>query len=225
MIGVDVLSDQRDFANAGAGKPLDVGENLRNRPRCLHAARVGHDAEGAELVAAFLHGDESSRAARAHRRGTRRSQMIELVVDRKLGVDRAAVARGARQQIRQAVIALRADHEIDHGGAAENFCAFGLCHASGDSDGDAASAGGGFFLDPAHAAEFGIDLLGGLLADVAGVENDEVGVVGARGLDIALRRQGVRHTLRVVDVHLAAERFDVEFFRVLHAWLMQPKPL
>jgi hypothetical protein len=80
-------------------------------------------------------------------------------------------------------------------------------------------------LHHADAAELGINLLGGLLTNMAGIENDEVGVVGARGLDVTLRRQGVRHTLRVVDVHLAAERFDVEFLRVLHAWLMQPKPL
>ncbi len=74
---------------------------------------------------------------------------------------------------------------------------------------DAPAVGGGRFLHAAHAAEFGIDLFGRLLADVAGIEDDEVGVVGARGLDIALRRQSVRHTTRVVDVHLAAERFDV----------------
>ena len=68
VIGVDVLADQRDLAHAGFGQVLDFGEDLLHRPRHFHAARIGHDAEGAELVAAFLHRDEGADAARADRR-------------------------------------------------------------------------------------------------------------------------------------------------------------
>ena len=143
--------------------------------------------------------------------------MVEFVVNRKLGVDRLDAALRAREQIRQAVIALRPDHEIDGWRAAKNLFAFSLCDAAGNRDGDAAPGGGGRFFQAAHTAELGIDLLGRLLADVAGVEDDEIGIVSGRGLDITLGRQSVRHTLRVVDVHLAAERFYVELARFRHA--------
>ena len=138
VIGVDVLADQRDLAHAGVGQPLGLGDDLRDRPRHLGAARVGHDAEGAELVAAFLHGDEGRHAALADRRAARRREMIELVLDRKLGVDHLAVL-GARQHLGQAVIALRPDHEIDGRRAAHDLLALGLRDAAGDRDRDAAA--------------------------------------------------------------------------------------
>ncbi len=60
--------------------------------------------------------------------------MVEFVVDRKFGVDRFAVARGARQQIGQAVIALRTEHQIDRRRAADDLFALGLRDATGDRD-------------------------------------------------------------------------------------------
>ena len=87
VIGVDVLPDQRDLAHAGVGEVAHFVEDLLDRPRDFRAARVGHDAEGAELVAAFLHGDERRHAARARRGPARRGKEIELVLDRKLGLD------------------------------------------------------------------------------------------------------------------------------------------
>ena len=89
----------------------------------------------------------------------------------------------------------------------------------------AAAVARGGLLERAHAAELGIDLLGRLLADVAGVEDDEVGVLGRRGLGIALGRQRVRHTMRIVDVHLAAERLDIDLARSAHASSSIPPPL
>ena len=62
----------------------------------------------------------------------------------------------------------------------------------------------GFVFCGAEPAEFGIHLLGSLLADVAGVEDDEIGIVDAGGLDKALASQRVHHALRIVDVHLTA---------------------
>ena len=62
--GVDVLAEQRDLAHAGLGQPLGLGDDLRDRARDFRAARIGHHAEGAELVAAFLHGEEGGDAAR-----------------------------------------------------------------------------------------------------------------------------------------------------------------
>ena len=217
MIGVDVLADHRDLADAGIGKPLRFRDDLCNRARDLGAARIGHDAEGAELVAAFLDGDEGGDAARAHRLARRILQKIEFVFRREFGFDRPLAARGLFQQRRQAMIALRPDHEIDRRRAPHDLGAFGLRDAAGDRDGDAASGARRLVLHDAQASELGIDLLRRLLADVAGIEHDEIGVVDVRGLGESFRSQHVRHTKRIVGVHLAAVGFDVELAGSGHA--------
>src|SRR5690606_32776322 len=79
--------------------------------RILHAARVGHDAEGTELIATLLHGEERRHAARAR---TPR-QVSELLLLGELRLDeRAVLGARARDQLAQAVITLRADDEIDN---------------------------------------------------------------------------------------------------------------
>ena len=123
-----------DFAHAGVPQPLDLGGDLRRRAGGFRTARIGHDAERAELVAALLHGDEGGDAARTDRGAARRGEMIELVVDRKLGIDGLAVALGARQELRQAMIVLRSDHEIDRRRSPDDLFAFGLGDAAGDRD-------------------------------------------------------------------------------------------
>ncbi len=66
------------------------------------------------------------------------------------------------------------------------------------------------FFQPAQPAEFGKHLFGRLLADMAGVEDHHVGVVGRRRRAIAERRQHVRHAGAVIHVHLAAPGDDVQ---------------
>ena len=120
------------------------------------------------------------------------------------------------------MIALRSDNKVDGALAAENFFALGLRDAARDCDRHAAAGERGFVFYFAQAAEFGIDLVRRLFADVTGIQHHEIGVLGAIGLDIALRRQRVRHTMRIVDVHLAAVGFDIDFPGSVHAarWAM-----
>src|SRR5262245_31860017 len=108
------------------------------------------------------------------------------------------------------MIALRADHDIDDRRAADDLFTFGLRDAAGDRDVHLPAIARGLILHHPQPAEFGIDLFGRLLADVAGIEDDEVGVLSARGLDKAFTRQRVHHALRIVDVHLAAIGFYVQ---------------
>ncbi len=110
-----------------------------------------------------------------------------------------------RQQRGQAVIGVRPDDDVDARRAADDLGPLGLRDAAGDDDAR---------LDPRRAArrlqpaDVAVDLLGGLLADVAGVEDDDVGGVDARG-GIALGLEQLADALAVVDVHLAAEGLDV----------------
>ena len=210
MIGVDVLAEQRDVLHAGLRQPLDFGDHLRDRAREFGAAGIGHDAEGAELVAAFLHGDEGRNAAGEDRRRLRRRQMAELVLGRQFRIDDAAALR-LRQQFRQAVIGLRADDEVDGRLAPLDLGAFGLRDAAGDDELGLASLRFALALQVAQLAELGIDLVRRPLADMAGIQQDEIGVVGRRSLDITLLAQDVGHALAVIDVHLAAIGLDVDF--------------
>ena len=105
-----------------------------NRTRDLGAAGVGHDAERAELVAALLHGHERRDAAPADRAGRGLGQMVELVLGGEVGGDDAWPKARLAQKLRQAMIALRTDHDIDRGLAAQDFRPFGLGDATGDDD-------------------------------------------------------------------------------------------
>ena len=135
--------------------------------------------------------------------------MVELVLGGKFGGDDLAAARRLREQLRQAVIALGPDHEVDQRRPAHDLLAFGLGDATGDRDRHVAALARRRVLELADAAELRIDLLGGLLADMAGVEDDEIGILGT-GFGVSLARQEIGHTMGIVDVHLAAIGFDVK---------------
>src|SRR5918997_1774705 len=77
--------------------------------------------------------------------------------------------------------------------------------------GGANAAGEGNLLDAALAAEavelaeVAADAVNGVLAHVAGVENDEVGVLVALDLGVSGVLDHAPHAVRVVHVHLASE--------------------
>ncbi len=198
--GVDVLAEQGDLARAGFDKPLRFAHQFGERPRDFGAARIGHDAIGAELVAPFLHREEGARRALAAR-----GEGGELGVGGHVGIGRAFALRGAGDQFRQAVIGLGAHDHADSRGTRHDLLALGLRDAAGDRDHRRVLAAGLH-----QAADIRIDLFGRLFANVAGVEHDEVGLLafGRRGNAFGGKQLG--HALAVVDVHLAAEALDPE---------------
>jgi hypothetical protein len=101
------------------------------------------------------------------------------------------------------VIGLRADDDVDAWGAARDFGAFGLGDAAGDGDHRPRT------VRPLQPADVRIDLFRRFLADVAGVEHDQIRLA-ASGRRHAPGLQQLRHPLAVIDVHLAAVGFDVE---------------
>ena len=112
------------------------------------------------------------------------------------------------QELGQAMIALRTDHDVDRRLAAQDFRALGLGDAAGDDEHRLPPCPAALVLQLAQLAELGIDLLRGPFADMAGVEHDEIGVFDAASLAIARLGRDVGHPLGVVDVHLAAEGLD-----------------
>ena len=114
----------------------------------------------------------------------------------------AAVAHRFHHHFRQAVIALRADHHVHKGGAAQNFPALRLGDAAGDCD-QRRSA-----ILAAQAADVRVNLFRRLFADVASVEHHQVGLFSFRGRRNALFGEKLGHAFAVIDVHLAAEALD-----------------
>src|SRR5262249_39624169 len=99
----------------------------------------------------------------------------------------------------------------------DDLLTFGLGDAACNRDGHAApiARGGGF--ERADTAELGVDLVRGLLPDVAGIEDGEISVLALGGLGGAPRGDRVRDTVGIGDVHLAAEGWDVKLARSGHA--------
>ena len=92
----------------------------------------------------------------------------------------------------------------------EHRLALGLGDAAGDPDGQIAAPLAPIIAHPAQPSELGIDLLGGLLANVAGVQDDQISFFRALGTAIAMARQQGGHAVAVIDVHLTAIGLDEE---------------
>ena len=169
----------------------------------LGATGIGYHAEAAKLVAALLDRKESRNALGRRRLG----QMVELGLDRKFDVEhpaRALLACRTGDQLRQAVVSLRAEHQVDLGRAAQDLRALGLRDTAGHRDGHARARRGAGLFEWAQPSELGIDLLRGFLPDMTGVEDHHVGTLWVRDSDVAERRQHIGHARGIVDVHLAA---------------------
>ena len=111
----------------------------------------------------------------------------------------------------QPVIGLRTEDHIYVGRAAGDFCAFGLSHASGHAEHQATADAFPVALQLMQAAQFRKDFLGSLFADVAGVENDHIGVVRCRAGIVTQRREDIGHARGVIDIHLTAVGLDEDF--------------
>jgi len=213
--GVDVLAKQRDLADAAIGEPTRLVCDCRHRPRHFHAARIGDDTKGAKLVTPFLHRQKCTGAGGDATLGGRRSRVenLELFGNSELRLDHRAAACGLREDRRQALVGLGTHHQIDNRGATDDLGSLGLSHTAGDADHDGTAVAHSLAFQMLETAEFGIDLLRRLLADVASVEEDQIGRSRIVCWNITGRRQGVHHPLGIVDVHLATIGLDEDFFQ------------
>ena len=182
VIGVDVLSEEIDFDAAGFDQPARFPQNRGNRAGIFDAARIGNDAVGAEVVAAFLNGQIGKSALRPVF-----GQRVEFGDGRKFGVDNAdaAFARHPGQNFGQPVVSQRSGCKIDKGCAFGNFAVLCLHDTADDANNGIFSVFRAFLFDKVDAAEVGEDLFGSLFPNMAGVENNQVGRLGRRRLFVA----------------------------------------
>ncbi len=205
-IRVDVLPEQRDFRHALVGQVGNFGQHVVERAGDFLAARVRDHAERAVLAAAF-----HDRHVRGRAVDRRRRQMVELLDVGKRDVDLRATGRAAvADQLRQPVQGLRAEHDVDVRRALHDGGAFLARHAAADADDEIRFQR----LQRAHATQIVEHPLLRAFAHRARVEQDDVGVFGAVGeREPVGGGEHVGHLVRVVLVHLAAERADVELLR------------
>src|SRR5262245_31452740 len=135
--------------------------------------------------------------------------MGELAFLWKLGLKQSPpVLACALDEIAQPMVALRPHDEVHHRGTAHDFPALGLRDAARHGDERVFAAGAPLGFQLADAAKLGINLLGRLFADVAGVEDDQIGLLHAAGGEVARAAERLADALGIIDVHLAAERLD-----------------
>jgi len=209
VVGIHVLTQQGNLPRAAGDQAFGFGEDFDGRARMLGATGIGYHAEAAKLVAALLDRKESRNALGRRSLG----QMIELGLDRKIDVEHPALlACRTGDQLRQAVVGLRAEHQVNLGRAAQDLSALGLRDTAGHCDGHARPGRGASLFEWAQPSELGIDLLRGFLADMTGVEDHHVGTFWVRHRDVAERRQHIGHTRGIINVHLAAVGLYVQRF-------------
>ena len=139
-------------------------------------------------------------------------EMVKFIFLGKISIQRTLAALNPRLHLRQLVIGLRADHQINHGLPPNNFGPLRLSHAAGNTNFQAWLCG----FQPAKFTQFRIDLLGGFFTNMAGIEQDHICIIRRIGLHIALRTKGFGHPLAVIDVHLTAICLDIQLFRIGH---------
>ena len=153
-----------------------------------------------------MHREERADPGRGHALG----QGIEFRLGRKARVENAIVERveGPRHHLGQPMIGLRTEHDIDKRRPPPDLLALGLGDAPRHRDQHSLALPLARPFQAADCAEFREHLLRRLFADVTGVQDDQIGTVGARRREIAEGRHQICHSCRVINVHLTAKGLD-----------------
>ena len=199
-IGIYGLAEELNFGIAEGGEFADFAEDGIARAAALGAARKGDDAVGTGLVASFDDGEVGAEGIVAAG-----DFGFEGFVRVRVETHDAAIAGfDLGEEVGKAAIAGGAADEGDPGSALEDFFAFLLGDTAEDADDFAVSGG------TAVETETGKDFLRGFFADGTGVVEDDVCGGGVVHGMVAAFEEDAGNFFGVVDIHLAAEGFDVK---------------
>ncbi len=201
-VAVDILAQQGDLLVARFHKAPELGQDIAGLAALFAAADIGHDAVGAEVVAAVHNGQPGAELALApdgdvlHDNGALS----------RLQKDPLMLLQLLRNELRQGVDAVHAEDEVHIRVALAQLFHHMLLvgHAAAQADHQA----GLFLLQALERTHIAENALLGVLADGAGVEEDEVGVFGLVAQAVADIHQHTLDALAVVDVLLAAVAVD-----------------
>ena len=198
-VGVDVLAQQGDLLISLGSQLAHLADDLLRVAAALTAPDIGHDAVGAEVVAAVHDADPRAGAALTDHRHTLGNGAV-LVLH---GEHPATAGIDLPEKFRELPQGLRAEHQIHMAvGLAHLFRHLGpLGHTAAQAD-DLLRIG---FLGVGQGAQIAVDPLFRVVADGAGVQHDDVRL-GRLGDEFAAH--GLQHAhdvLAVGHVLLAAE--------------------
>ena len=200
FVGIHVLAQQLDFGVAKIGHLPGFGQNGVRTPAAFLAAGKRDHAVGAELVAAFDDGDVA-----AMRIGAGSEFGLEAFVGfAVVKPGRALPCFDLNQHLRQIAVRRRAAYQRNIRRALENLLAFLLRHAAQHAELLA------LLLQLLVVVQAVEDFLLGLVADGAGVVENQSGFFDGLNLPVALGNQRPHDLFRVMGIHLAAKGFEVK---------------
>ena len=193
------LSEELDLQGPLAEQAAGLVHDVAQPAIALAPARAGNDAERAVLVAAL---DDRDRGAVRHRARDRAGRVDDLVrVEARL-TGPVVLFLDAAQDRRQGLDASRPEHEVDLRQALEKSLPFLLRDAAADAEHGIRA----FALQLREASEAVVDLLLGLVANRARVEENDAGFFGRRRFGESLASEKSDEAPPVENVHLAAPR-------------------
>jgi hypothetical protein len=196
-VRVDVLPQQGELPDAVVGQAPCLLQELVGRAADLAPARGRDDAVRAAAVAADRDLHPALKLALALGR-----QVAGEALELEEALRGDAVTRQELGELRHLS---RAERDVDERELLEHLVLQRLRPAAADADHGVRLLG----LEALRLAQVADQPVVRLLADRAGVEEDQVGVVAVLGLAVAERLEHALHPLRVVLVHLAPEGGDV----------------
>ena len=167
-VGVDVLAEQGHLDDALGDERLDLGEDVAGAAVLLLAAQRGHDAERAGVVAADRDRHPAAVGGLAAGRQGRRED-LERLEDLDLGL---AVVRGPGRAAPAASRCCGCRRRRRPTAPCSTMVARSFCARQPPT---AICMPGFAALTGAQVAEVAVELVVGVLADRAGVEDDDVG--------------------------------------------------
>ena len=111
------------------------------------------------------------------------------------------------------MVSQRAGSKVDKRRTFPDLLVFRLDNTADNADNSAFPFGSPFFSDEVEASEVRKDFFRRFFTNVAGVEDNEIGIPDGRGFRIAERLQDVGYPSRIIDIHLAAKSFNI----ILHS--------
>ena len=178
-----------------------LGQDVVRAAVDLLAPQRRHDAESAAVIAADRDGNPSG-VGRFAGGGQRRRKLLQCLGDFDLG---NLVVTGPVEQRRQRSDVVGAEHDVDPRRLAQHRVFVFLGQAAAHRDLHVRVAA----LTRGQMAEVAVELVVGVLAHRAGVEDHHIGVGAVGRAPVARRLQQARQPLRIVDVHLTSVGADL----------------
>ena len=200
-VRVHVLAEERHLDDTPAREPLHLREHVADRPGALRAPDERHDAERAGVVASDRDRDPRAERVVSSRR-KRRGEQLGVLGDVHLG---PLVLRSPEQlqQVRQGVCP---HHDVDPRCLPLDQPLILLRQAAGHDDPEI----GVRRLQGFQVTEVAVELVVGVLADRARVQDDHARIRDVVGRRHAVGAEHASDPLGVMLVHLAPEGADQE---------------